>query len=149
MVEFLETVSFWEWWILGAALIVLEVFAPGVIFMWMGIAAGVVGLIVLAVPTLEWEIQVLVFAALSVVSVLLARRYVKGKPIETDHPNLNRRGQDLIGRVFTLDEPIVNGQARLKIGDSQWKISGPELSSGVSVKIVGIDGIVLKVEPSS
>ena len=105
MIEFLEAASYWEWWILGAALVVLEVFAPGVIFLWMGIAAGVVGLIVLAAPAMEWEIQVLIFAALSVVSVFVARRYLKRKPIETDHPNLNRRGQDLIGRVFTLDEP--------------------------------------------
>jgi len=148
MIEFLEAASYWEWWILGAALVVLEVFAPGVIFLWMGIAAGVVGLIVLAAPAMEWEIQVLIFAALSVVSVFVARRYLKRKPIETDHPNLNRRGQDLIGRVFTLDEPIVNGQARLKVGDSQWQITGPDLASGASVKVAGLDGTKLRVEPN-
>ena len=148
MIEFLEAASYWEWWILGAALVVLEVFAPGVIFLWMGIAAGVVGLIVLAAPAMEWEIQVLIFVALSVVSVFVARRYLKRKPIETDHPNLNRRGQDLIGRVFTLDEPIVNGQARLKVGDSQWQITGPDLASGASVKVAGLDGTKLRVEPN-
>ena len=148
MIEFLEAASYWEWWILGAALVVLEVFAPGVIFLWMGIAAGVVGLIVLAAPAMEWEIQVLIFAALSVASVFVARRYLKRKPIETDHPNLNRRGQDLIGRVFTLDEPIVNGQARLKVGDSQWQVTGPDLASGASVRVAGIDGTKLRVEPN-
>jgi len=148
MIEFLEAAGYWEWWILGAALVVLEVFAPGVIFLWMGIAAGVVGLIVLAAPAMEWEIQVLIFAALSVASVFVARRYLKRKPIETDHPNLNRRGQDLIGRVFTLDEPIVNGQARLKVGDSQWQITGPDLASGASVKVAGLDGTKLRVEPN-
>ena len=36
-------VNHWHWWILAVALVVLEAFAPGTFFLWMGISAAVVG----------------------------------------------------------------------------------------------------------
>ena len=65
----LEQLEFWHWWIFATVLIIVEVFAPGAIFMWMGVAAGVVGFGLLLLPDTGWEIQFLVFAVLSVGSV--------------------------------------------------------------------------------
>ncbi len=107
VMAWLEGANHWGWWIFGIVLIVLEVAAPGAVFMWMGIAAGIVGFAVFFVPDLNWEYQFLIFAVLSVVSILVARRYLKARPIETDQPSLNRRGSQYIGRFFTLAEPIV------------------------------------------
>ena len=53
----LETLTYWHWWILGVALIVLEMFAPGTFFLWMGIASGLVGFILLLAPELGWQYQ--------------------------------------------------------------------------------------------
>ena len=147
MTTFVETISHWHWWILGAALVVLEVLAPGAVFLWMGIAAGAVGFLVLAAPTIGWESQVVAFAVLSVASIFLARRYLKHKPIATDHPNLNRRAQGLIGRVFTLEDPIVDGRSKVQVDDTFWRIMGPDLDAGARVKVVGVvDDVILQVE---
>ncbi|PPR63721.1 MAG: Inner membrane protein YbbJ [Alphaproteobacteria bacterium MarineAlpha4_Bin2] len=146
VLAFIDSASYWGWWVLGVMLVVLEVAAPGAVFLWMGIASGVVGIIVYIEPDLAWEHQLLIFAVLSVVSILMARRYFKSRPIETDHPSLNRRGLQYIGRVFTLTDPIVDGQGRLRVDDTFWKIEGTDLEQGEKIIITAVNGAVLMVE---
>ncbi|MCK4710234.1 MAG: NfeD family protein, partial [Gammaproteobacteria bacterium] len=64
----------------------------------------------------------------------------------SDHPTLNRRGEQYVGRTFTLDEPIVNGMGKIRVDDSTWKISGNDCDSGSKVKVTGIEGTIFKVE---
>lgn len=144
---FFSTLSFWHWLILGIALTVLETVAPGVVFLWMGIAAGLTGLIVLTIDGLSWQIQTLLFAALSVVSVVSGRLWLRHRPTATDHPTLNRRGEQHIGHVFTLDAPIVNGVGKIRVGDATWKVTGADLPAGTRVKVVAAEGTILRVEP--
>ena len=138
-------IDFWHWWILGVLLLVLEVFAPGSFFLWMGVAAGAVGLILLLVPQMGWEFQVLIFAMLSVGSIVIWRNYMRKHPADTDQPSLNRRGEQYVGRTFTLDEAIVNGNGKIRVDDSTWKIEGEDCPAGVRVKVTGVDGVVLRV----
>jgi membrane protein implicated in regulation of membrane protease activity len=143
--EWFQEASYWHWWVLAVVFIILEVISPAIFFLWMGIAAGVVGLLVLIVPSMAWELQVVLFAAFSVASVVLGRRYLNKHPIESDQPQLNRRGEHYIGRTFTLEEPIVNGQGKIKVDDSIWKITGEDCPEGTKVEVNGVDGVVLKV----
>lgn len=143
--EWLQESSYWHWWVLGVLLLILEIISPAVFFLWMGISAGVVGLLLLIVPGMAWELQVVLFAAFSVASVMLWRRYLNKHPIESDQPKLNRRGEQYIGRTFTLEEPIVNGQGKIKVDDSIWKISGEDCPQGTKVQVNDVNGVVLKV----
>ena len=138
--------DYWHWWALGLALVIVELAAPGVFFLWLGIAAGVVGFLVLVVPDLSWQVQVFAFAVLSMASVAIGRWLIKRYPIHTDEPRLNRRGEQYVGRVFTLDQPIVNRQGKIGVDDSTWKIEGKDCPAGTNVRVVGVDGVVLKVE---
>lgn len=135
----------WHWWIFAVILLVLEVLTPGTFFMWMGISAVVVGLLTLLLP-IGWEWQMLLFAILSVVSVVVGRSYLRQRPIESDRPNLNRRGQQYVGRTFVLSEPIVNGFGKIRVDDSTWKVEGRDAPVGTPIRVVGVDGVVLKVE---
>ena len=142
------TVTYWHWWALGLALVVVEMVAPGVFFLWLGIAAGLVGFMVLVAPDLSWQTQVLSFAVLSVLSVAAGRWLLKRHPIHSDEPRLNRRGEQYVGRVFTLEQPIVNGQGKIRVDDSTWKVEGADCVNGTRVRVVGVDGVVLRVEPA-
>lgn len=144
--EALDLLTFWHWFILAVLLVALEIFAPGVVFLWLSIAAGLTGLILLVVPSLIWEHQFLIFAALSVASVVGGRLWVRQRPTATEHPTLNRRGEQYVGRRFTLTEPLVNGTGKLKVDDSTWRISGPDLDEGTTVTVTGVDGSTLVVE---
>ncbi|MBE0533039.1 MAG: NfeD family protein [Rhodospirillales bacterium] len=144
---FFSEISFWHWFILGIVLTIVEVAAPGVVFLWLGIAAGVTGLIMLAVDGLTWQIQTLLFAGLSLVSVVSGRLWLRRHPTATDHPTLNRRGEQHIGRVFTLDAPIVNGVGKIRVNDATWKVTGEDLPTGTRVKVIAAEGTILRVEP--
>jgi len=143
MTEFLEGLAFWHWLVLGVVLAIIEVFAPGVFFLWLGISAAIVGSVLWLIPGISWELQLLFFAILSVASVIVARRYLTAHPLETDLPNLNQRGQQYVGRIFTLIEPVVNGQGKIQVDDSTWKITCDDCEAGTKVIINGVDGVVL------
>ena len=144
--ELLASIEFWHWWVAAIGLIIVEALAPGAIFLWLGVSAGVVGAILLAVPGLSWEYQVLIFAVLSVGSVIGWRVYHKRHPTETDLPTLNRRGEQYVGRVITLDNAIVNRGGKVRLDDTSWKVEGDDLPAGALVKVIGVDGVVLRVE---
>jgi hypothetical protein len=142
-----EPILFWHWWALAGVLVVVEVFAPGIMFLWLGTAAGLVGALLLLWPGLGLKGQILLFAALSVASVLAWRRYQKAHPVVTDEPNLNRRSAASIGQRAALAAPIVNGRGRIRLGDGSWPAVGPDLPAGTTVEVTGVDGTLLQVQP--
>jgi len=144
--EFLNNLSYWHWLIAGLGFVILEMILPGVVFLWLGIAAGLTGLVLGVQPELHWETQMLIFAALSVISSVAGRIWVWNRPTETDQPHLNRRGHQYIGRKFMLDEPIENGIGKLKADDSSWRISGDDVPAGTKVEVIGVDGATLQVK---
>jgi len=44
-----------------------------------------------------------------------------------------------------LSEPIVGETGRMELGESVWRVTGPELPVGHRVKVVGNKGTMLKV----
>lgn len=146
MIAWLGSIVFWHWWILAGLLLILELTAPAFFFLWLGIAAASVGLILLVFPTLGIETQLVLFAIASIVSVIAWRKYRESRPLTTDQPNLNRRGHQYIGRVFSLTHPIDNGVGKVTVDDSTWKIKGPDLPAGTHIKITGVEGVVFTVE---
>jgi membrane protein implicated in regulation of membrane protease activity len=146
MTEWLDHIVFWHWWILAGLLLILELTAPAFFFLWLGIAAAAVGMILLVFPGIALETQLVLFSIASIVAVLAWRKYRESRPRKTDQPNLNRRGHQYIGRTFSLDEPIVNGVGKVTVDDSTWKVKGPDLPAGTHVRVTGVDGTVFTVE---
>ena len=142
-------VVFWHWWALGFTLLVIEMVAPGFFFLFLGAAAGVVGVVLLAVPEMGWQWQLVLYSILSVVSITGWRIWVKRNPAETDEPTLNQRGAQYIGRVFIIEEDMPLGRGKIRVDDTTWRAvceDGDKLASGSRVKVVDIDGTTLKIE---
>ena len=55
-----------------------------------------------------------------------------------DQPLLNRRGEQLVGRTATLTEPIHEGRGRIQLGDTLWRVAGPDLPVGARVRVVAV-----------
>jgi len=144
--DILTQLNSWHWGIIAVILIILEVFAPGAFMIWLGIAAAVVSVVMLAFPDITWQTQFIIFAVLSVASIYAWRLYARKNPPTSDQPTLNMRGEQYVNRTFTLEEPVVNGQGKIKVDDSTWKIEGSDCESGTKVRVTGVDGVVLKVE---
>ncbi|MGQ0621130.1 MAG: NfeD family protein [Panacagrimonas sp.] len=133
----------WYWWIAGLALLILEMLIPsGFVLLWMGASAIAVGAVAAFTP---WQLELVLFGVISIASVVVFKR-LRPPLSPTDAPMLNRRGESYVGRVFTLEEPIINGVGKLRVDDSQWRISGADLPAGSQVKVVRADGATLQVE---
>lgn len=140
---------FWHWLIAGILLIGAEAMLPGTYLLWPGIAAFVTGMVAYMAPSLGWKIHATIFAALTVLAAVGGRKlYARLKTPASDAPLLNKRAAQLVGTVHILDTPILDGYGRMRLGDATWKVSGPDLPTGSHVKVVGVDGIVLRVEPA-
>jgi membrane protein implicated in regulation of membrane protease activity len=138
----------WNWMVLGIVLLAIEIVAPGFFLLWIGIAALIVGTISLAIWDAAfwvWEIQVVVFLTLSLLSAYVGHQVMGGRKTESDQPLLNQRGEQLIGRTATLSEPITNGFGRIKLGDTLWRVKGPDLPAGTHVKVVSVNDLELVV----
>jgi len=141
----LDEIVFWHWWIIAGLLLILELILPSFFFLWLGIAAAATGFVLLVLPSMPMEVQLVIFSVASVIAVLAWRKYRETRPVESDQPNLNRRGQQYVGRVFTLDRPIENGVGKVEVDDSTWRVKGPDLPAGTHVKVTGVDGVVFVV----
>lgn len=137
--------SYWQWWVLAGVLLIVEVLAPGTFFLWLAVSAAAVGLLVWLVPTTSIEAAWSIFAVLGVISVVMVLKFRK-RPKEDAANKLNKRGQEYVGRLFELTEPIHNGKGKLKIGDTLWTVYGPDLAAGARVKVIAVDGGDLRVE---
>ncbi len=82
----------WSWWIVAFVLLAAELIAPGVFLIWIGLAALVIGalsLLLWQTAFWAWQLQLVMFAALSVVFALLGRKYFGRNLATSDEPFLN------------------------------------------------------------
>ncbi len=145
MAEIFSSLGTWNWLIVGFILMALELLAPGVFLIWLGLAALLVGMLSFAI-TLSWQLQLLTFAVFAVAAVPLWRRVARSNStVSRSNPFLNKRTEALIGRVFTLEKPIIDGTGTVRIDDTIWRVAGPDAPAGSRVKIVQADGASLTV----
>src|SRR5690606_31954884 len=135
----------WAWFVVGLVLLALELVLPGGWFLWLG-AGGIVTGLLAFIPGVTWPLQVTIFGVLALAIVVGWRLYSRDRKSTSDRPLLNRRAETFIGHEAILEEPISNGYGRMKLGDTVWRIAGPDLAAGSRVRVVGADVAVLRVE---
>ena len=146
MQQLLPFLGGWTWWVIAGVLLLIELMLPGVFLMWLGFAAAIIGVIDLFAD-LSWQVEVALFAVLSVLLVLFVRprvKFIQGEP-----SNLNQRMYNYVGRSYVLHDAIVNGQGKVRIDDTLWVVTGTDRDKGEWVKVKSIDGMRLVVEPAT
>lgn len=129
----------WGWILAGLLLMGGELLIPGIFLVWLGLAAFVTGLVEAGVD-LPWQVQLPLFAVLSAITVTIATRLNR-----VERPLLNRGVQGLVGREVVLEAPIVAGRGGVRLDDTLWRVSGPDLPVGTRVRVTGAEGTVLTV----
>lgn len=141
-----QDIVFWYWWVLSVGFLALEIIVTGFFFLWLSVAAFIVGLEFLLIPSTGFDVQLFLFSVLAVFSIMGWRYYARNhKAAKTDHPFLNKRGAQYIGRTFNLVAPIENGHGKIKIGDSLWLVQGEDCPLGSKVKVLAVKGTVFEV----
>lgn len=150
MIEVIRSLGAWSWIILGGILLAIEVIAPGTFILWFGVSAILVGVISFAIDW-NWQEQGVAFAILAVGSLVMWWRIIRPsrREVVSDQPFLNRRAQGLVGQAFTLEKPIVDGVGAVRIGDTIWRVTGPDCAAGSRIKIARAEGATLFVEQTT
>lgn len=146
MWDWIVSIGAWNWFILAALLLLLEAMVPGVFMLWFGLAAIVIGVLASAM-TVSWQVQLILFAVVSVAMVPAWRHFARKVETPNDSPFLNRRAEGYVGRVFILETPIVGGVGAIRVDDTVWRVSGPDCPAGARVRVARSDGPNLTVEP--
>lgn len=145
VVDFIASYGPWAWIVAGLILLALELVVPGGFLLWMGISGIVTGLMVLF-QDISWPLQWLLFGGLSLLSITVWLRWSRHRETPSDRPLLNERADQLLGQEAVLEQPIEQGFGRIALGDTVWRVSGPDLPLGRRVRVIGKDGAVLRVE---
>jgi hypothetical protein len=142
--------GFWSWLAVALILIALETIVPGVHFLWFGLAAFVVGLLVAMVGALgagesfPLAMQLVTFALLSVATVFAVKKLAGASP-QDHHPDINAPGSQFIGRIVVVEQAISNGRGKVRAGDSVWLAQGQDAAAGARVLVTGVNGTALVV----
>ena len=145
LLDLFTTYGPWAWFVTGLVLLALEQVVPGGYFLWLG-AAGIVTGLLAFIPGLGWPWQITIFGILAIAIVVGWTLVTRNRRHSTDSPFLNQRAARFVGHEAVIEEPIRDGFGRLALGDSIWRIAGPDLAAGQKVRVIGTDGPVLKVE---
>ena len=134
------------WLSIGLLLCIAELLVPGVFLMWLGIAALLTGLVVFVLP-IPLALHLVLFAVLSVVTVYAGRRWSGSGEIPSDDPMLNDKLARLVGEPVVVEDAIVGGRGRVRVGDGVWPAMGADADVGTRLTVRGATNGTLTVAP--
>jgi hypothetical protein len=152
LIDLLAGFGLWNWLFLAIVLLAMETVIPGVHFLWFGLAAAVIGLLLWLAglagygDVLTWPWQLVLYALISVATVFWVRKWAHPSAAKSDEPDLNVRANQYIGRVVTVESAIHHGRGKVRVGDTLWPAEGADAAAGAKVRIKGVNGTVFVVE---
>ena len=145
--SFLEGVEpGWLWLIGGVVLLIAEIIAPGFFLLFIGAAAMATGVFTILFD-LGLAPQLALFAVYAIIALMVGRRVYANRDVNCADPMLNDRSARLVGKVVTVVNPVDDHEGRVRVGDSEWSARGGPAAAGERVRVTGVDGNCLLVEP--
>ncbi|MBT8472183.1 MAG: NfeD family protein [Marinicaulis sp.] len=150
IIEFFSTMPFWYWLVAATILLVIEIVTGSTYFLWPAIAAAVTSVAALF-GFVPWQAELFLFATSTIALSVIAPPYVKPwlHRTQADHPNLNQRGAQKIGRRATVDVTFTNGVGKVRLGDTLWLAeseNGEDFEEGEKVVVAKAEGTKLIVK---
>lgn len=148
---YITQLNYLAWFSIGLIFVVLELVLPGTYLIWFGLSAFVMGIIVHFIDLTATETGVL-FALISAmfagIGWYVYTKVINKTQILEKYKYLNDPAGACIGKTYNLCEDVVDGRAKVKVGDSFWIVAlDKELKKGDKIRVIGVEnGIVLKAE---
>ena len=146
--------AYWHWIVFGVVLVLSEIALSTFFILWFGVAAIIVGLVMLIAPDMALSLQILIWTLLSVIMALLWFKYLKPLSIDRTKAGLSR--EMIVGEVGqVIRVPKANRRGRLRfpapvLGNDEWEIiSTDDLATGDRVQVKDVSGNSLIVSKFS
>ncbi|HEY5072693.1 MAG TPA: NfeD family protein [Caulobacteraceae bacterium] len=138
----------WVWLALAAAFLAIEAATGSGWLLWPAGSAAFVGLASLVFPT-TFAVQAALFAALTIVTTFLGRRYLRGPGHGAS--DINDAHGRLIGKRGEVSSLFKAGQGRVFVDGKEWsaELDGADLlGPGDKIEVVAVlGGARLRVKP--
>ena len=148
MIDYLTT-NFWLLWTFVCVVALILEVSSGTFYL-MCFAIGAVGAVAVSLMDTPLWLQVLVFSAISAVSVFCVRPLL----VKCLHPVQKERlsnASALVGRQGVVIEPIsAERPGYVRVDGDEWRAvtaDGTMIERGVNVRIIAMNSIVVTVEP--
>ncbi len=136
------------WFLFGALLLIIELLAPGIVFLFFGAGAWLTA-IVTFFGDLSVEGQLLLFSSTSVLSLVSLRKMVRQKLFAASQSSNEALDDEFIDhRALAEGDFDSNGNGKVAFRGSSWKArADAPVQDGQEVRIVRKESITLYVEP--
>ena len=143
-------IAYWHWVVFGVVLMLGEIALSTFFILWFGVAAIIVGVVLLAWPTLDVNWQIFIWTVLSVILAILWFKYLKPLSVDRTKAGLSREAVvGEIGHVIQVPHDQRRGVMRFSVpvlGADEWQImSTDELAEGDRVQVREVSGNTLIV----
>ncbi len=142
-------IEWWHWVVLGLCLSIAELVVPAFFIIWFGIGALLIGLLLLVAPDLTFASQLVIWAVVSSLLVLVWFRYLRPRTMTV----IGTSAANVVGEIGVLVSdlcPNSRGQVRFQkpiLGADAWECYADEsIKAGERVRIVAVEGNYIKVE---
>jgi len=141
MIDLFVTNPLATWLIIAALLLCAELATGSGWLLWPSASAAAVGVLTLTGWSIGGPTLVIVFAVLTIVTTLLARRLVPEGPLRPG-PDINDRGGDLVGKRGKVTEAFNGGVGRVLVDGADWiaEADDPTPAVGSTVEVVRVLG---------
>jgi hypothetical protein len=132
------------WIVAGLILAALEMFVPGMVIIWFGIAGVVTGILAFFVHNAY--VQFGVFVVLSGLMIVFSQRIAR----RITHPEPELVGANrMVGAAGKVIQAIVPPElGRVKVQGDEWRASARcAIAENRMVKVIAVEGTRLMVEP--
>ena len=124
MSYFLQHLQWWHWMVLAVLLAAAETFLPGAVAIWFAASAAVIGLLLVVIP-IPWQWQLIGFAVLGIVAMVLYRNYRKKHPQPTSSPTSISAASNTSAASWCWSSPSSRVRARRSSAMACGKFPGP------------------------
>ena len=141
----MNSINDWHWLVLGFSLIIFELFIWSVYFLWLGVVAITIAILINLYPGFAPSHQLLSFIIFSALAIFVSKKVI---PIKTMDDKLEKSAKKHIGKIANVVE-VGSEIATIQIGKSLWQAQGCEMQMGQDVEVISAEGPILIVRPSS
>lgn len=145
-------IEWWYWIVTGVALLLCELAIPVFVLVWFGLGAILVGLFLLVLPSSSLTAQLALWLIVSSGLVVFWFKVFRSDQHKTRVGMSDAGLHGEIGLMVSAVAPFEKGEVRFQkplLGSESWAcIADAPIAAGDRVKVVQVEGSLLKVEKS-
>lgn len=137
------------WWLVGLALLLMELGLPGLTLFFFGLGAIVTGFVCWVLGAISLQAQIWIFLLVSIASLVALRRWLckifRGRRRENLPPGVE---DDFVGRRCEVTHEILPDRpGRVELNGSTWSAEAEDrIAVGERVLVIGRNALTLRVK---